>query len=69
MKLTLEGARRSCGFTQKEMSKILSMNERTYINKEKENGLFRLNELLQIKDTLSLSPDNIIEIFFRDKEE
>lgn len=66
MKLTLEGARRSCGFTQKEMSKILNINLRTYINKENKNGLFRLSELLMIKDSLNLSPDNIIEIFFEE---
>ncbi len=64
MKLNLEGARRSCGFTQKEMSKILNMTERTYIKKESNNDLFRLNELKEIKNCLSLSPDNIIEIFF-----
>lgn len=66
MKLTLEGARKSCGFTQKEMAKILNITERTYIKKENNIGMFRLNELIKMKSSMNLNSDNVIEIFFEE---
>ena len=66
MVLTLEGARKSCGFTQKEMAKILNITERTYIKKENNIGMFRLNELIKMKSSMNLSSDNVIEIFFEE---
>lgn len=48
VQITVKQARRSIGYTQKEMADKLGISQATYLKKERDVGQFKLGELVTI---------------------
>ena len=60
----LKSKRVIIGITQKALAKKLSISEKTYNQKEQGKNHFKPDEILKISRELSLSSNDVNEIFF-----
>ena len=48
--------------SQEYMAEVLSVNHKTYLNKEKKRTSFTANEYLKLKDEFGLSNDQLVKL-------